>query len=780
MKLCLWNCSEPDDRVGKRTFWFFCATSLLLVTFLSSDCFGANLDLATTPSSGFSPPASGAGDSVLPVISADGRYVLFGSTANNLALGPDGAPFGIVRPLTRNVFLRDRAMGTTELISVDATGMTGANAACMPTAISTNGQFASFESCATNLVTGASSGVANIFVRDRLGQITVLASVATNFGGANGTCADSAMTPNGRYVAFSSRASNLVTGDTNGIADVFVHDLHSGTTVLASVGAQSAAVSSTYGSVSSSDLPEITPDGRFVAFQSTATNLVPGVTNLGEIYVRDLQNQLTYWVSTNAHTFFSNSISFSHRISADGQFVVFESYSPTSTNPGIIFRHNLQSGADDLVSSNAARPTDFYKYIQLLDITPDGKSIAFVAATNSGSCVLLWNSQTAITTLVSVGTNGAAPPSGATCDSPLIDKTGQLVSFRSTAANLTTNLVVAGSQHLYRRDLQAGATRLLDVATNSNGSVGSFQSPPSMDASGRFVAFDSTGSDLVANDSNGDSDVFASDAVNGANEMISVCYPQLVSRTIAPGFVSAHYNITADGRFMVFAASGSGFVPGYTNQYRGVYLRDLIYRTNLLVSVSTNGTGDANGWSTEPMISGNGRYVAFTSYASNLFPNDTNKAPKVFVRDMQTGRTALISTNIVPQGSYGNYGADTPMISYDGRYVLFFGYWSGNIIVRDQVVGTNYLVSQMGVPDNTSMTPDGRYVAFGGIVNAYSSYVYVWDSQTAQIIYTYTNTLPGWLYNHVTISTNGQWLAFVAPPAPICIWLIELRKPTKS
>jgi Tol biopolymer transport system component len=132
------------------------------------------------------------------------------------------------------------------------------------------------------------------------------------------------MTPDGRYVAFVSAANNLVAADTNGIADVFVRDLQAGVTTLASVGA--ALVSTSSGSES----PDITPDGRYVAFSSTATNLVAGVPNAQDIYVRDLVGGTTIWASTGAGAAAlsvlnaTRVVCCNHAISADGKFVAYE------------------------------------------------------------------------------------------------------------------------------------------------------------------------------------------------------------------------------------------------------------------------------------------------------------------------------------------------------------------------------------------------------------------------------------------------------------------------
>ena len=199
-------------------------------------------------------------------MSVDGRFVLFASTADNLVLSNNGSGM----PWRMNVFLRDRTNGTTALVSVNLAGTGGGNGDSFPTGLSTDGRYALFESSASNLVAGDTNNANDIFVRDLITGTTTLVSVSINGGIGNGVSRSSVMTPDGRYVAFVSTATNLVAGDTNKIPDVFVRDLQAQTTTLASVGAVSTSASTPTGS---SEAPVITPDGRYVAFYSTASNL---------------------------------------------------------------------------------------------------------------------------------------------------------------------------------------------------------------------------------------------------------------------------------------------------------------------------------------------------------------------------------------------------------------------------------------------------------------------------------------------------------------------------
>jgi Tol biopolymer transport system component len=169
-----------------------------------------------------------------PIISPDGRYVLFASTADNLALTSSNTPFAVQSSPKINVFLRDRTNATTVLVSINLAGTGGGNGDSIPIEISTNGQYALFESAASDLVPGDTNNASDVFVRDLVNGTNILVSISTNGGFANGVSGESAMTPDGRYVAFASTASNLAPNDTNGIRDVFVRDLQSGTTVRAS------------------------------------------------------------------------------------------------------------------------------------------------------------------------------------------------------------------------------------------------------------------------------------------------------------------------------------------------------------------------------------------------------------------------------------------------------------------------------------------------------------------------------------------------------------------
>ena len=193
----------------------------------------------------------------------------------------------------------------------------------------------------------------------------------------------------------------MAADSTNAIPNVFVRDLQAGTTTLAS----GSAMPFSY--ASSSELPLITPDGRYVAFYSTATNLVAGVTNSGEIYVSDLMQRTTIWASTNSHSILqslgTNSIfSCNQAISDDGQLITYQACPPTGH--GVVLQYNLQTGLTTIVNTNGASILSGLELNERnLSMTPDGRFVAFVSYINGvDTSLAVWDGQSNTTTTVSL------------------------------------------------------------------------------------------------------------------------------------------------------------------------------------------------------------------------------------------------------------------------------------------------------------------------------------------------------------------------------------------
>jgi len=752
-----------------KTRFFFPIGWGLTVLFLSATYLGAaNVQLVSVLDSSNEAPASANGDSYMPFVTPDGRYVLFASTANNLVMTNNDGPVTGGPQHWLNVFLRDRLMGTTTLVSVNMAGV-GGNANSYPTGLSTNGQFALFESTATDLVTNQINTGNSIYVRDVINNVTALVNVSTNQVYGFGSSYDSVITPDGRYVAFASD-SNLTADDTNEVgfirgSDVFVRDLWAGTTTLASVGGISEYLQPLSGT------PVITPDGRYVAYSTYYFNSQNFSSSPTDIYVRDMIGGTTYWASTNARSIFNsifgttNAFSLHQSISADGQYVAFETASNTSgSNVGIILRDNLQTGVTDLVCSNAPTAS-----VDPLEMTPDDRFITFLANGSGGygySVVDVWDADTDTNTPVSVDRVSGLPVSGV-CAAPIINSIGQYVVFLCSGSNLTTN-TVSGS-NLYLRDMLGGSTYLINVDTNGIGDGLDDSCTYGMADDGSSVAFDSADSSFVPGDFNNNYDVFAANPATGTVELISAHDPALPSQS-PNGFTEIYPTcISTNDRYAVFASGANNLTGTDTNDCSNVYVSDLLLGTNFLVSVGTNGFA-ANDYCTQPSISGSGQFVAFASYAVNLVTGETAHVEQIYRRDLLAGTNALVSVST--NGGFGNNNSISPSISSDGRFVMYYsqaqnlapnlpgGFISPfsptNLFVRDFQLKTNYAVTT-GMVMNASMTPDGHSVAFVGVNKGNFTNLCVWSSQTAQL--TYTNLTLG-PFTNVSISADGRWVAY--------------------
>ncbi len=244
-----------------------------------------------------------------PSISGDGRFVAFFSDAVNLVLGDTNS--------MRDVFVRDIGAGTTTRISVDSSGLQANDGSYRPS-ISYEGRYVAFDSFASNLVVGDTNGKPDVFVRDTVANTTTRVSVDSSGVQGNGNSLNPSISGDGSYVAFYSSASNLVSGDTNGYQDVFVHDQTTGTTARVSVdssGVQADNASDIY-------LPSISSEGPYVTFYSSATNLVAGDTNgSSDVFVRDFERNTTTRVSLGTGGAQANGALPS--ISSDGRYIAF-------------------------------------------------------------------------------------------------------------------------------------------------------------------------------------------------------------------------------------------------------------------------------------------------------------------------------------------------------------------------------------------------------------------------------------------------------------------------
>jgi Tol biopolymer transport system component len=386
-------------------------------------------------------------DSADPRISADGRFVAFVSTATNLVAGDGNGK--------TDVFVHDRQTGQTTRVSVSSAG-TEADGSSFAPSISSEGRYVAFSSQATNLVGSDANGKTDVFVHDRQTAQTTRVSISSGAAEADGASGSQSISADGRYVAFSSNATNLVAGDTNGKADIFVHDRQTGQTSRVSI--SSAAAESNGDSLVSS----ISADGRYVAFTSGATNLVSGDTNgTDDIFVHDRQTGQTARVSVSSAATEADDDSYTPSISADGRYVSFYSY------------------ATNLVSAD----------------------------TNGKADVFVHDRQTGQTTRVSV--SSAAAEANDHSDLPAISPDGRYVAFYTGATNLVAD-DSNGHEDIFLHDRQTGRTTRISVSSDGVEANGPSYTP-SVSADGRQVVFYSGATNLVPGDTNAKDDIFVRD-----------------------------------------------------------------------------------------------------------------------------------------------------------------------------------------------------------------------------------------------------------------------------
>ncbi len=469
------------------------------------------------------------------------------------------------------------------------------------------------------------------------GGDTTLISVGLGGAQANDGSSDPSISPDGRYVAFYSAATNLVAGDTNGKNDIFVRDRD---TDANGIFDEAGAVATTLISVdsggaqanSSSSAPSISSEGRYVAFVSAASNLVAGDTNgKSDIFVRDRDTD------------------------ADG---IFDEAGAVATMRVSVDSAGAQADNNSISSS----------------ISSDGRYVAFASPatnlvagdTNGRIDIFVHDRQTSATTLISVGLGGAQ--ANGNSGTPSISSAGRYVAFYSTASNLVAgDTNGATDAFVHDRDTDADgifdeigavATTLISVDSAGAQANGS-SSDLSISPDGRYVAFYSSASNLVAGDTNGTTDAFVRDRDTDADGIfdeagaVATTLVSVDSGGAQANGGSRYPSLSRDGRYVVFYSSANNLVAGDTNGMSDIFMRDrdtdadgvfdeagAVATTR--VSVDSAGA-QADNNSTSPSISSDGRYVAFSSWATNLVAGDTNGKPDVFVYEVDSTAPGVTS-----------------------------------------------------------------------------------------------------------------------------------------
>jgi hypothetical protein len=416
---------------------------ILLLASLAMSASGGNwVDLVSVSTAGEQTNEGNA----LPAISGDGQYVTFASTASNLVANDTNGE--------NDVFVRDTATGTTTRVSVSSAGVQAQYPPppwpflFHPTIpdISGDGRYVVFLSAAVNLVAGDTNNNPDIFVRDIVAGTTTRVSVNSDGVESDGDVGDRpSISDDGRYVAFNSNASNLVASDINGAYDVFVRDTVAGTTTLVSVNSDGVQ-----GSPGGSGPSAISGDGRYVAFISGASNLVADDTNgQPDVFVRDTLNGTTTRASVDSAGVEGNGFNQWPAISGNGRYVVFESLAtnlvPNDINGqwGVYIR-DIVNGTTTRANLNSDGVVGWLTS-QGADISDDGRYVAFHSNgsnlvegdTNFRYDVFVRDTVTDTTSRISLDELGTEANKDS--DYPAISGDGRYVAFQSTASNLVAD-----------------------------------------------------------------------------------------------------------------------------------------------------------------------------------------------------------------------------------------------------------------------------------------------------------------------------------------------------
>ena len=627
-----------------------------------------------------------------------------------------------------------------------------------------DGRYIAFTSGSSDLVSEDNDNINDVFVRDVVGGTTTLVSFElSNTTSAGTQSRGGRISPDGRYVVFESFASNLTSeGDSNGTLDVFRRDLVTGTTVMAS-----ANLAGTSAGDGSSSFPSVSDDGRYVTFKSRASNLVSGDSNsTADVFRRDLQSSTTELVSVNQSGNSGNSFSDSvPQLTPDGNFVLFHSHasdlvSGDNNGRADLFVRNMSAGTTTLVSVNAAGTGSADG-----GVTAIGNTIRS-RITDDGSQVFFTS-----------GSNDLDPTT-----------TGMLTSdvYRRVLSEPNATIVSNRDPGVSLPSGGDGAS-LLDRATGSQITNRQGAERQMTSADGRFVAFVSRAANLETgiSESGATNNVFVRDRLLGTTELISV---NSTGTDGGNGF-SENPVISDDGRYVAFQSGATDLAAGDTNGRTDVFLRDRQTGTTVLVSQNVGGTASANGLSSIPLINAGGTKVIFESVATDLVSSDTNGQEDIFVYDIATAQVDLISLNVTGTDS-GDAQSNDPAISDDGRFVAF---WSlstdlvatdsnatADVFLRDLQLGTTQLVSFNSAgtdsADNFSIDPDisadGRFVSFqsaaenlatGDSNTALDIYVRDMQSGVTQLVSaTPGGTAANANSEDAVISDDGRYIAFVS------------------
>jgi Tol biopolymer transport system component len=648
-----------------------------------------------------------AGNSFVPQLSADGKRVVFLTTAPNLVTNVGGDWVQLV--------WRDLASGEMKLVTANANGACCQNESPLAFSISSNGQVVLFRTAANDVVAGDTNGAAEFFIRDMVIGTNQLIARAIDGGTANPsewvpppvsapftpqlTNSHALLSADARYVAFDSNGRNLHSQPDNNLGrDVFLRDLTTSSNTMVSVSRIHAGTPQSQGE---SFLTSMTPDARRIAFISTADDIAYGASNtFGDVFVRDLATN--YFDSFHRVIGLTNYFvdpyrSIAASISADGRFVALAASSAISGELKL-FHYALETQALTSIATNIltnASPL----------ISADGRFVVFTDGTN----ILRWDAVAGTAQVVTVTTNGSAL-SSATARLATMTPDANVIAFVAAAAPLHAE--ASTNRQVYARDMTAGVTRLISLNTNgvACSGVDHFTTVSVSDDGTRF-AFDTTASDLVPGDNNKASDVFVRDFVSGTTLLATPALPALPRTTgLGHAYVGANA-FSADGRYLTFLSHDSDLVPGDTNSAQDAFVYDLATGLRTATVMNTNNSMFA-------CMSADGKIVAIRQMNNSGYFGGGNgiSVHRIVLHNR------LATTNQIVVSAGGNFSLPlAPAVDADGSLVVWNGLFisPGTMLVLNSDGTTNFVLTNAevmlrlrGEPQDAVFTPDGNFLLF--------------------------------------------------------------------
>jgi|CXWL01.1.fsa_nt_gi Tol biopolymer transport system component len=738
-------------------------------------------------------------------VSPDARWVAFDSDSDDLLTGFTDHSVG------PDAFLFDRTTGVMELVS-RASGQptTGAGpGGSVPRAVSADGRYVLFESVATNLVPGFVPGSAlQVYRFDRVTGTSRLVSVVhgTTTSAANGDSKAFGLSSDGRFALFMSTATNLVPGsDSNGLFDSFLADLTLGTMALVS----HSAVGPNMAANRESNPKQMSSDGRFVLFQSRASDLIVGGSDTNgqdDVFLFDRTDGTVRLVSRSPASplIAATGSSRPGTVAEDGSSVTFWTSAPdlagVDTNSSFdVFRWDRVAGTLTLLSSTVGDR----------EVTAGGTSCCTVASGDANHIVFV----SLAPELAPPDVNGQADlfspgpqlevgrgavvettrPGGS--DLRAMSPDGRFVLVGARASSLMDGLT---GSNIFSRDalVYDRQKRTWDLVAHAHGSPTELPDARvealAISANGRYVVFETRATNIVAgyvpNGSNATS-VYWYDRVTRQALLVSHALGQVTQQADGP---SGGGLISDDGRIVVFASLGRNLIPNPQGLgQNNLFVYDTTTRQAQLVNhtlgLPTAWTSGSARWWT---LSSDGRFLLFESRSTSLVPIDTNGELDLFVFDRLTGINDLITRSQAdpPATSAGlvEGGAMTP----DGRFVVFASNATdlvagvndinlgADVFQRDRVLGVTRLISHaVGQPlvagpaatNVHSQSTDGRFVSLRHRLVNVASFIQtsIYDRETSLATLLShaagTPTLPGNGHSQpVGLSSTGRWVAFTS------------------